>query len=200
MKKYNQVIFSIGGNQEQEVSKNIELQLKVANLFRGSQVFPVALSKFYLTPAFPAGIGADFVNCAISAKTLLDPSDVLQVCHQIEAEFGRKRVVRWGERVIDIDLISFNDQVFPDMVAYCNWRDLPLEEQRVKAPEHLILPHPRVQDRAFVLVPLLDVAPEWVHPVLKRSAHDLLSDLPAGEVNSVRAIEGTRVVNYPEPV
>ena len=109
MKKYNQVIFSIGGNQEADVSKNIELQVRVASLFRERDVFPLSISKFYLTPAFPAGIGADFVNCAIRAKTPLSAHQVLQICHQIEAEMGRKRIVRWGERVIDIDLISFNE-------------------------------------------------------------------------------------------
>lgn len=200
MKKYNQVIFSIGGNQEADVSKNIELQVRVASLFRERDVFPLSISKFYLTPAFPAGIGADFVNCAIRAKTPLSAHQVLQICHQIEAEMGRKRIVRWGERVIDIDLISFNEQVSPDTKTYQEWVDLPLEQQKTKAPEQLILPHPRVQDRAFVLVPLCDISEDWVHPVLKQTARQLRDSLPDTEVDSVQAIDGTRVVNYSEPV
>ncbi|MEY8881730.1 2-amino-4-hydroxy-6-hydroxymethyldihydropteridine diphosphokinase [Donghicola sp. XS_ASV15] len=200
MKKYNQVIFSLGGNQEPDVKKSIELQVKVASILRQSHIFPVSVSKFYLTPAFPAGIGADFVNSAIIAKTTLSAQQVLQTCHQIEAEFGRERVIRWGERVIDIDLISFADLVLPDVKTYEKWRNLAPEAQRVDAPEQLILPHPRVQDRAFVLVPLCDIAPEWVHPVLKQSARALCAALPASEVDTVRAIDGTRVVNYPEPV
>ncbi len=200
MKKYNQVIFSLGGNQEPDVKKNIDLQVKVASILRQSYIFPVSVSKFYLTPAFPAGIGADFVNSATIAKTQLSAHEVLQVCHRIEAEFGRERIVRWGERVIDIDMISFEDLVLPDLEAYERWRTLGPEAQRVEAPEQLILPHPRVQDRAFVLVPLCDIAEEWLHPVLKRSARALCAALPASEVNSVRAIDGTRVVNYPEPV
>ncbi len=113
---------------------------------------------------------------------------------------GRKRIVRWGERVIDIDLISFNEQVKPDTETYQEWVDLPLEQQKTKAPEQLILPHPRVQDRAFVLVPLCDISEDWVHPVLKLTARQLRDSLPDTEVDSVQAIDGTRVVNYPEPV
>ncbi|SCM69757.1 2-amino-4-hydroxy-6-hydroxymethyldihydropteridinediphosphokinase [Donghicola eburneus] len=113
---------------------------------------------------------------------------------------GRKRIVRWGERVIDIDLISFNEQVSPDTETYQEWVDLPLERQKTKAPEQLILPHPRVQDRAFVLVPLCDISEDWVHPVTKLTARQLRDSLPDTEVDSVQAIDGTRVVNYPEPV
>lgn len=200
MKKYNQVIFSVGGNQEADVSKNIELQVRVASLFRESDVFPVSISKFYLTPAFPAGIGADFVNCAIRAMTPLNAHQVLHICHRIEAEFGRERVVRWGERVIDIDLISFEDVICPDIPTYQRWVDLPLEQQKILAPEELILPHPRIQDRAFVLVPLCDVSQDWLHPVSGMTARQLCDRLPDKEVDSVKAIDGTRVVNYPEPV
>ncbi len=200
MKKYNQVIFSVGGNQEADVSKNIEMQVRVASLFRECDVFPVSISKFYLTPAFPAGIGADFVNCAIRAVTPLQAQEVLQICHRIEAKFGRKRVVRWGERIIDIDLISFEDVVSPDSETYQRWVDLPLEQQKTQAPEQLILPHPRMQDRAFVLVPMCDISEDWVHPVFGMTARQLCDRLPDKEVDTVQPIDGTRVVNYPDPV
>jgi 2-amino-4-hydroxy-6-hydroxymethyldihydropteridine diphosphokinase len=64
-------------------------------------------------------------------------------------------------------------------------RSLPIERQMQEAPGELILPHPRMQDRAFVLVPLADVAPGWRHPVLDMTVAEMLSKLPTDEVDSV---------------
>jgi len=67
--------------------------------------------------------------------------------------------------------------VLPDVSTYRVWQDLPLERQTQVAPDTLILPHPRVQDRAFVLVPLADVAPEWRHPVSGQTVRQMLNAL-----------------------
>ena len=77
-------------------------------------------------------------------------------------------------------------QVVPDRDTWSQWRDLPPEEQARRAPDRLILPHPRLQDRAFVLVPLADIAPDWVHPVSGHSVRQMLSALPPDEINAVR--------------
>ena len=140
-----------------------------------------AASRLYATPAFPAGAGPDFVNAVMRIETSLTPDALLQKLHAIEAAALRKRTVRWGQRTLDLDLIAVDDLVLPDAATHAHWRDLPLDRQMQEAPQTLILPHPRMQDRAFVLVPLMDVAPTWVHPVLGQSVSDLCAAIPAAD-------------------
>jgi 2-amino-4-hydroxy-6-hydroxymethyldihydropteridine diphosphokinase len=75
--------------------------------------------------------------------------------------------------------------VLPDAATYQRWRDLPMAQQRSEAPDQLILPHPRLHERAFVLVPLCDVAPDWVHPVSGLSVAEMCAALPQGESAAV---------------
>lgn len=133
-------------------------------------------SQLYQTPAFPAGSGPDFINAAVAFDTDLAPSEILALLHRIEDDFGRTRVQRWGQRTLDLDLIAKGDAILPDLATYAHWRGLPLARQKTETPDTLILPHPRVQDRSFVLIPLGDVAPDWVHPHLNRSIADLITD------------------------
>ena len=147
-----------------------------------------AVSRFFATPCFPAGAGPDFVNAAIAVATELDPRAVLDRLHGIEAAMGRVRAQRWQERPIDLDLIAAGDLLLPDAETHRHWRDLPLQDQRRLAPDRLILPHPRLADRAFVLVPLADIAPDWVHPVTGRSVTAMLGDLSPQDRAEVRPL------------
>lgn len=149
-----------------------------------------AKSKFYATPAFPAGSGPDFINAAVAVETAMSPQAFLAGLHGIEASFGRDRSQRWGPRTLDLDLVAFDDLVHPDIDTYQKWAQLSLDEQMKRAPDGLILPHPRLAERAFVLVPLADVAPEWRHPVTNVSVREMLHALPEhllAEVAAVRA-------------
>jgi 2-amino-4-hydroxy-6-hydroxymethyldihydropteridine diphosphokinase len=146
------------------------------------------VSRFYRTPCFPAGAGPDYLNAAAGVNWSGNPGDLLRILHAVEAEFGRERVQRWGRRTLDLDLIAADGRVLPDAETQDAWRGLPLREQVEKAPEHLVLPHPRVQDRAFVLVPLADVAPDWVHPRLGQSVIEMRDALPAKALNEVVAL------------
>jgi 2-amino-4-hydroxy-6-hydroxymethyldihydropteridine diphosphokinase len=117
------------------------------------------------------------------------PRDLLEICHNIEAEARRARDTRWEPRTLDIDLLAFGDQILPDLETYNHWRTLPLDEQSAVAPEGLILPHPRLQDRSFVLVPMMDIAPDWEHPVLGLSTQQMLARLPASDIDAVTPLE-----------
>lgn len=144
-----------------------------------------ACSRFFRTPAYPAGAGPDFVNAAAVLEAPFDALQVLAHLHGVEAEMGRTRAVRWGARTLDLDLVAVGDTVLPDAKTHQYWREMPLEQQKTAMPEELILPHPRLAERAFVLVPLLDVAPDWCHPVTGasiRQMHDALSEGQRTEV------------------
>lgn len=145
-------------------------------------------SRLYRTPCFPAGAGPDYLNAAACVEWGGTPSDLLRILHEVEAEFGRERVQRWGRRTLDLDLIAVGDKVVPDAETQDAWRALPMEKQVEKAPGHLVLPHPRVQDRAFVLVPLSEVAPDWVHPRLGQSVSEMRDALPKEALNEVVAL------------
>ena len=148
----------------------------------------LAASRLYRTPCFPAGAGPDFVNAACRLGADLTPEAMLQALHRIEAEFGRTRQVRWGQRTLDLDLLAAGDTVAPDEAGWRAWADLPESQQAEQAPDRLILPHPRLQDRAFVLVPLADIAPDWTHPVLGRTVSQMLAARPDAEIAEITPI------------
>jgi len=158
-------------------------------LMVGESIKILKRSHNYRTPAFPAGSGPDFVNGAALCQTNLPVGDLLAVLHEVEAKVGRLRNKRWSARVIDLDLIDFESMVLPSIQEQKHWVNLPLEQQMRVAPEHLILPHPRVQDRLFVLVPMRDVAPNWVHPVSGCSLDHILQGFSADELSEIQRIE-----------
>ena len=149
-----------------------------------------AVSRFFGTPCFPAGAGPDYVNAAavIGLDAGADLGSVLDRLHAVEARFGRQRLQRWGMRTLDIDLLAVGDSVLPDAATQDQWRGLPASDQIAAAPDRLILPHPRLQDRAFVLVPLADIAPDWVHPRLGLSVRQMLAALPAADRDAVKPL------------
>ncbi len=149
-----------------------------------------ATSRLFSTPCFPPGAGPDYVNAAALVETDKSPEAVLDLLHQVEAEFGRARQQRWGMRTLDLDLVCWDDRVVPDAEMFDHWLNLPPDDQRQAAPDRLILPHPRLQDRAFVLVPMADVAPEWRHPVLGLTVTEMIERLPHGDVAAVTPLEG----------
>jgi 2-amino-4-hydroxy-6-hydroxymethyldihydropteridine diphosphokinase len=120
------------------------------------------VSRWYASAPVPPSDQPWFVNAVARVRTKLDPGALLALLHGIEDAFGRVRRVRNEARVIDLDLLAYDD--------------------RVSGPgDQPALPHPRLAGRAFVLVPLAEVAPGWRHPVSGKTVEALIAELPEGQ-------------------
>ena len=115
------------------------------------------VSDFIVTKPYGVTDQPDFLNAVAEIETDKSPTELLHILLQIEREMGRKRIRRWGERNIDLDLLLYHDLVI----------DLP----------DLKVPHPDMQNRDFVLRPLVQIAPDAVHPVLGKTVRLLWKEL-----------------------
>ena len=179
------VYLAFGTNENKQFGHIYEVIEASYDLLQDKYLKILKPSPFYKTPAFPAGNGPDYVNSVIMAETSLGPDDLLSALHEVENQLGRVRKQRWGARVIDIDLLDYQGQVLPTGAIYQKWYDMPLELQKTTWPDDLILPHPRLQDRGFVLVPLRAVAPDWVHPVTGQEIDTLIAQIDSEELKQI---------------
>ena len=190
MPKYTaQIILSLGANLTSAVGAPLETLLAAVKSLQEHGAVIRKLSEYYHTPAFPAGNGPDYINAALRCSIDWSPEQTLKVMHEIENDMGRARTQRWGQRTLDIDLIAYDDLVLPTAKTHAHWRALPLAEQMKQTPTELILPHPRLQERAFVLVPMADVDPDWMHPVLGVTVRQMLDALPQADKDAVRMVQ-----------
>ncbi|WP_439123712.1 2-amino-4-hydroxy-6-hydroxymethyldihydropteridine diphosphokinase [Marivita sp.] len=185
----NDFLIALGANLPSGGRPPIETLKAAIDAIHHKNIEITAVSTFYQTPCFPPGAGPDYVNAAAHLKCDLLPKDILAQLHEIEAKFGRERIARWGMRTLDLDLIACGDTVLPDHETHRKWLQLSHEKQRVASPTELILPHPRLQDRAFVLVPLRDIAADWRHPVLGKTVEDMCNALSPEALADIAALE-----------
>jgi 2-amino-4-hydroxy-6-hydroxymethyldihydropteridine diphosphokinase len=121
----------------------------------------LSVSSFYETPAWPDPSAPPFVNAVAAVSTALQPVELLGLLHGVETAFGRMRSAANAPRTLDIDVLDHDGWVMRGAVN---------------------LPHPRLTERSFVLVPLVEVAPDWRHPVSGLGAAELLQVLPDRDV------------------
>ncbi len=172
------ILIALGANMPSEAGTPLQtLHSALSALAREGYVVE-KVSTFYATPCFPAGFGPDYCNACALLSGPSDPAAILAALHRVEAQFGRERERRWGSRTLDLDLLAVGEIVMPNEATQTRWREIAVEEQTQVTPDELILPHPRLQDRAFVLVPLCDIAANWRHPILDLTAQELCDALP----------------------
>ena len=155
-RKWHTAYIGIGGNMG-EKEKNVKVALELINNSYHTQI--TKTSKFYETKPMGYLKQEDFLNCAIEVKTLLMPLELIRFLLSIEKELKRERVIRWGPRTIDLDVLLYDNII--------------------SSQEEIILPHPRMQDRMFVLEPLCDIAPYVIHPILNKSIIQLKKEIEA---------------------
>lgn len=129
------------------------------------------ISSVYETPPVGYADQAAFLNMAIKVETSLKNLELLKTCQSIEQSLDRERTIKNGPRTIDLDILLFNHE----------YREL----------DGLELPHPRMKERAFVLVPLNEIASEQVMPTSGKTIEELLRDLPENDVEEIVLWEGT---------
>ena len=180
---------ALGSNETWQGLTSAELlHAALKSLSQLPQIEVLRVSRFYQTASFPAGSGPDFVNAAALIRSRLPAEGLLSALHQVESDFGRRRIKRWGARCLDLDLLFCADAVVPDTAEFRRWYHLDAAQQRNEAPGSLILPHPRLHERAFVLGPLMEIAPEWCHPVLGLSVAQMFEALPKALRAELRAL------------
>ena len=185
MRHPQKMLIAFGANLESDAGSLAETLQLAAKRLVTPEIRLLAMSRLFASPCFPAGQGPDYINAAAVMETTLSPQAVLAHLHAVEAEFRRERLQRWGQRTLDLDLLAAGDLVLPDLAIQTHWRNLPPADQPKVAPDTLILPHPRLQDRAFVLVPLADIAPDWRHPVLGLTVTEMLARLDPADTRAV---------------
>ncbi|MEX2519262.1 MAG: 2-amino-4-hydroxy-6-hydroxymethyldihydropteridine diphosphokinase [Paracoccaceae bacterium] len=172
------LLLALGANMSSAVGAPQVTLEKALNLLRDSGVRVAATARWRRSVAFPRDSGPDFVNGAARVETDLEPDRLMARLHEIEQTLGRVRRARWAPRVCDLDLIAYGARVTPDAATVRALMALGQGAGGAPAPDRLILPHPRMAERAFVLAPLADIAPGWRHPLTGRSVTEMLGDLP----------------------
>ncbi len=125
----------------------------------------LACSRLYETPPWGLSDQPPFLNAVCQVRTALAPRELLIYLKQIEQDLGRTPTLRWGPRVIDLDILLYDDLVYLD--------------------EQLAIPHPRLPERAFALIPLCELAPGLFHPALNQRFTDLVAALPPTDITPI---------------
>ena len=165
-REWHDVVIALGsnmGDRESYLSGAVEK----LNTVRGCHVKKV--SDFIETPPYGVTDQADFLNGCLEMETLMYPHELLDELHRIEKEAGRERIIRWGPRTLDLDIIFYDDMILQD--------------------DDLCIPHVEMHKREFVLKPLCGIAPYKRHPVTGKTVKEMLDEVNSGLWGSVTELK-----------
>ncbi len=153
---------ALGSNLSSEIGDSEKIvKAAIAQLATLPEIEVVRVSRWYRTKAITLPNSApqpDYINGCAVLKTSFNPLQLLQTLFNTEQMFGRERRERWGARTLDLDLLLYGDR-------------------QIDTPD-LVLPHPRMGDRAFVLLPLAEIATDWIHPITGLAIGELAKNSP----------------------
>ena len=158
--KSNAIYIALGANLPSGVYSPAQTLQSSIEVLEAHDIRVCARSAFWTSPAWPDPSNPPYVNAVVEVETELAPRALLDLLHKVETQFGRTRVVRWASRTLDLDLLDYRGEVLSD-------------------DSGLVLPHPRINERAFVLLPLREVATHWQCPRTGVAIDDLIKALPA---------------------
>ena len=153
-RKWNKVYIAAGSNLG---DKEETLKEAIYKIDKRKDCVVTKVSNFYTTDPVGYEDQDQFVNCVFEIDTLQTPSELMDTLLEVEKDFKRERIIRWGPRTLDLDIIFYNDIISYD--------------------EHILIPHPRAHERQFVMKPMCDINPYYVHPIYRKSVMDISSEL-----------------------
>lgn len=159
------IYIAFGSNQAFGSIQPAALLCEAGNALAAKGVRLVARSSLWRSPAWPDPADPAYVNAVAEVETRLTPSELLACLHEVEAQFGRVRAVRNAPRTLDLDIVDFDGLVAGE-------------------GQGPLLPHPRAHQRAFVLLPLAEVAPRWTHPATGQGIAALTEALAREDVEA----------------
>jgi 2-amino-4-hydroxy-6-hydroxymethyldihydropteridine diphosphokinase len=154
------IYIALGANLPSAIGPPEQTLRRVLALMPSRGLVVEVTSPFYRSPAWPNAADPAYVNAVARVRSKLAPADLMRALLQLEIEFGRRRSVKNAPRTLDLDIVDYGGLVTD--------------------AAHLLLPHSQMHERAFVLRPLADVAPDWRHPVTGQSVSELLQIVGEG--------------------
>ena len=153
-RKWNKVYIAAGSNLG---DKEETLKEAIYKIDKRKDCVVTKVSNFYTTDPVGYEDQDQFVNCVFEINTLQTPSELMDTLLEVEKDFKRERIIIWGPRTLDLDIIFYNDIISYD--------------------EHILIPHPRAHERQFVMKPMCDINPYYVHPIYRKRVMDISSEL-----------------------
>ncbi len=159
------IYIGLGSNLPRESRSSAETIGDALDLLEREGVRTARCSSLWSSPAWPDPSKPSYVNAVAEIETRLEADRLLDLLLSLETRLGRERLQRWDSRTLDLDLIDYRGQVME------------------RAPQ-LILPHPRAVKRAFVMLPLQEIAPDWTDPVSGKAIDEIIKGLKAEDVDA----------------
>ena len=153
-RKWNKVYIAAGSNLG---DKEETLKEAIYIIDKRKDCVVTKVSNLYTTDPVGYEDQDQFVNCVFEIDTLQTPSELMDTLLEVEKDFKRERIIRWGPRTLDLDIIFYDDIISYD--------------------EHILIPHPRAHERQFVMKPMCDINPYYVHPIYRKRVMDISSGL-----------------------